>query len=86
MSGLNEYMDKVTRLAELMLGKLSGIEFQTVLSPAMGGLVIGQEVARQTNARYIFVEKQDDKLVLRRGFKIAPGEKVLIVEDNSVAT
>ncbi|MCZ6675125.1 MAG: orotate phosphoribosyltransferase [Verrucomicrobia bacterium] len=76
-----EYMDKVTRLAELMLKKLDGIEFQTVLSPAMGGLVIGQEVARQANARFIFAEKQNDRLVLRRGFKIAPGEKVLIVED-----
>jgi orotate phosphoribosyltransferase len=47
----------------------------------MGGLVIGQEVARQLRARFIFVEKEDGKLVLRRGFKIAPGEKILIVED-----
>ena len=76
-----EFMDKVERLAELMLEKLDGIEFSTVLSPAMGGLVIGQEVARQAKARYIFVEKQDDKLVMRRGFKLEPGEKVLVVED-----
>ena len=76
-----EYMDKVERLAEIMLEKLEGIEFSTVLSPAMGGLVFGQEVARQAKARYIFAEKQDDKLVLRRGFKLEPGEKVLIVED-----
>jgi orotate phosphoribosyltransferase len=47
----------------------------------MGGLVIGQEVARQLGVRFIFVEKEDGKLVLRRGFKIAPGEKILIVED-----
>jgi len=47
----------------------------------MGGLVIGQEVARQLRARFIFVEKEEGKLVLRRGFKIAPGEKILIVED-----
>ncbi len=76
-----EYMDKVERLAELMLEKLEGTEFTTVLAPAMGGLVFGQEVARQAKVRYIFAEKQDDKLVLRRGFKIEPGEKVLIVED-----
>ncbi len=53
----------------------------TVVSPAMGGLVIGQEVARQLGLRFIFVEKEDGKLVLRRGFKIAPDEKCLIVED-----
>ena len=47
----------------------------------MGGLVIGQEVARQLGVRFIFVEKEDGKLVLRRGFKIAPGEKILVVED-----
>lgn len=76
-----EFMDKVERLAELMLEKLEGIEFSTVLSPAMGGLVIGQEVARQAKARYLFAEKQNDKLVLRRGFKFEPGEKVLVVED-----
>jgi orotate phosphoribosyltransferase len=43
--------------------------------------VLGQEVARQLGVRFIFVEKEEGKLVLRRGFKIAPGEKILIVED-----
>ncbi|MFA5262386.1 MAG: orotate phosphoribosyltransferase [Opitutaceae bacterium] len=76
-----QHMDAVERLAELLIGKLSGIEFQTVLSPAMGGLVIGQEVARQAKARFIFAEKENSVLVMRRGFKIAPGEKVLVVED-----
>jgi len=51
------------------------------VAPAMGGLVIGQEVARQLGLRFIFVEKEEGKLVLRRGFKIAPGEKILVVED-----
>lgn len=74
-------MTAVTRLAELLVAKLHGLKFSTVLAPAMGGLVIGQEVARQTNARYIFAEKEDNVLVLRRGFKFAPGELVLIVED-----
>ena len=53
----------------------------TVIAPAMGGLVIGQEVARQLGARFIFVEKEEGRLVLRRGFRIAPTEKCLIVED-----
>lgn len=47
----------------------------------MGGLVIGQEVARQLGVRFIFVEKEEGKLVLRRGFKIGVGEKILVVED-----
>jgi orotate phosphoribosyltransferase len=76
-------MAAVERLAQLLVGKLQerGITFKTVLAPAMGGLVIGQEVARQAKARYIFAEKENNLLVLRRGFKIAQGEPVLIVED-----
>lgn len=76
-----QYLDKVERLAELLLKKLEGIDFNTVLAPAMGGLVIGQEVARQSRKRFIFAEKENDKLVLRRGFKIASGEPILVVED-----
>jgi orotate phosphoribosyltransferase len=57
------------------------LKFTTVLAPAMGGLVIGQEVARQAKARYIFAEKENNALVLRRGFTLAPGEPVLVVED-----
>ena len=53
----------------------------TVVAPAMGGLVIGQEVARQLGIRFIFVEKEEGKLVLRRGFKLAPGERIVVVED-----
>jgi orotate phosphoribosyltransferase len=52
-----------------------------VLSPALGGIVIGQEVGRALGVRAIFAERQDGKLTLRRGFSIATGEKVLVVED-----
>ena len=76
-------MDAVERLAELLLAKVraQGLTFRTVLAPAMGGLVIGQEVARQAKARYIFVEKENNVLVMRRGFTLSPGEPVLVVED-----
>lgn len=74
-------MAAVTRLTELLMPQLRGLEFSTVLAPAMGGLVFGQEVARQTRKRYIFAEKVNDRLALRRGFKFDPGEKVLVVED-----
>ena len=76
-----QHMDAVERLAQLLVGKLASLNFQTVLAPAMGGLVIGQEVARQAKVRFIFAEKENNVLVLRRGFKIAPGERVLVVED-----
>jgi len=74
----------VEKLAELLLGKVRHAKvplFRTVLAPAMGGLVIGQEFARQARARYLFAEKENNLLVLRRGFNLEPGEPVLIVED-----
>ena len=52
-----------------------------VLSPALGGVVIGQEVGRALGVRAIFAERQDRTLVLRRGFTIAPADRVLVVED-----
>lgn len=76
-----QYLDKVTRLAELLIPDLSGYGAQTVVGPAMGGLVIGQEVARQMGLRFLFLEKVDDKLELRRNFRFEPGEKVLVIED-----
>lgn len=74
-------MSAVTRLAEITIDKVNDLDFETVVAPAMGGLVIGQEIARQANKRYIFLEKQDGNLTLRRGFKIREGERVLITED-----
>lgn len=77
-----EHLDQVSRLAELLIEKLPDVsEVETVVAPAMGGLVIGQEVARQLGKRFIFVEKIDDMLALRRNFIIKPDEKILVVED-----
>ena len=76
-----QHMDAVERLGELLVKKLSELKFDTVLAPAMGGLVVGQEVARQAKVRFVFAEKENNVLVLRRGFKFAAGERVLIVED-----
>ena len=52
-----------------------------VLSPALGGIVIGQEVARALDVRALFAERQDGTLSLRRGFALSPDDKVLVVED-----
>ena len=76
-----QHMPTVERLGEALARQVRALEAVTVISPAMGGLVIGQEVARQLRSRFIFVEKEDGKLALRRGFKIIPGERILVVED-----
>ena len=52
-----------------------------VLSPALGGVVIGQEVGRALAVRAIFAERQEGRLALRRGFTLAPDDRVLVVED-----
>ncbi len=63
------------------LAKLAGDRIDLVISPAVGGIVIGQEVAFHLNARAIFAERVDGGMTLRRGFAIRPGERVLAVED-----
>ena len=57
------------------------LEPDVVISPALGGVIIGQEVARALGARAIFAERQERTLTLRRGFAIEPRERVLVVED-----
>jgi orotate phosphoribosyltransferase len=54
---------------------------QVVLSPALGGVIIGHEVARALGVRALFAERQDGRLLLRRGFHLARGERVLVIED-----
>jgi orotate phosphoribosyltransferase len=76
-----QHMPTVEKLGGALAGKVRHLKPATVLSPAMGGLVLGQEVARQLGTRFIFAEKEEGKLVLRRGFRISPGERILIVED-----
>ena len=76
-----QFMPTVEKLGAELARKTRSLGAVTVVSPAMGGLVLGQEVARQLGVRFIFVEKEEGKLVLRRGFKIQPGEKILVVED-----
>jgi len=52
-----------------------------VLSPAMGGVIIGQEVGRALGVRAIFAERQDGSLTLRRGFTLSPSDRVVVIED-----
>jgi orotate phosphoribosyltransferase len=56
-------------------------EIDIVASPAIGGIVIGYEVARQLGVRFIWTEREGGRMTLRRGFQVRPGERVLVIED-----
>ena len=62
-------------------GRVRDLAPTVVLSPALGGIVIGHEVARALGVRAIFAERQDGTLSLRRGFSLDAGDRVLVVED-----
>ena len=69
-------------LCEALAARFAGVKIDSVISPALGGLVVGQEVGRSLGVRAIFAEKDDQSnLVLRRGFTIAKGERFLVAED-----
>jgi orotate phosphoribosyltransferase len=66
----------------LLAEKLRSFEATTVVSPAVGGIIVGQEIARHLGKKHIFVEKDGTGgLVLRRGFQIQPGERFVVAED-----
>jgi len=69
------------RLGAAIGERTRGLRPTVVLSPALGGIVIGQEVGRALGIRAIFAERQDGALTLRRGFMIAETDRVLVVED-----
>lgn len=72
------------RLAEALAAKLPGelrAQIEAVVSPAMGGVIAGQEVARALGVDAMFLERPTGTFELRRGFRLAPGQKVLMMED-----
>ena len=68
-------------LGTMLAERVRHLSPATVLSPALGGVIIGHEVARGLGVRAIFAERQDGRLLLRRGFSLAPRERVVVVED-----
>jgi len=78
---LLQHTDIAEKVCGWLADKLREFDCDTVISPALGGIIVGQEVGRSLGKRHIFVEKEDGKLVLRRGFQIAPNEKFIVVED-----
>lgn len=70
------------KLAEALSGWTAKTPIGSVVSPALGGLIIGHEVARALGVRFLFTERDADrKMSLRRGFVITPGEKLIVIED-----
>ena len=78
---LLQHTDIAAQVCRQLADKLREFDCDIVISPALGGIIVGQEVGRSLGKRHIFVEKEDGKLVLRRGFQISPGEKFIVVED-----
>jgi orotate phosphoribosyltransferase len=78
---LLQHTDVAAHVCGLLARRLGGMECESVISPALGGIIVGQEVARSLGKRHIFVEKDSKGLVLRRGFTISPNEKFIVAED-----
>ncbi len=75
-------IDHATKLAGELISKVHDADqIDMVVSPAIGGLVIGQEVARLMKKPFIFTERKEGEMQLRRGFSIAEGCRILVVED-----
>jgi orotate phosphoribosyltransferase len=76
-----QYPDRAERLGAALAERARALAANAVLSPALGGIVIGQEVARALCVRALFAERFDGALTLRRGFALGGGDRVLVVED-----
>jgi len=76
-----QFPERAEAFGRSIAEKFQGQGIQLVASPAIGGIVIGHEVARALGARFVWTERDAGQMTLRRGFTIAPGEKTLIVED-----
>ncbi len=78
---LLERPDLVSQVCAEIVGRFKNEPIDTVLAPAVGGIVLAFETARQIGCRYMFAETKNGKRVLRRGFSIQHGERILLVDD-----
>ena len=76
-----QFPEKAEVFGRAIAEKFAGQGIQLVASPAIGGIVIGHEVARALGARFVWTEREAGQMTLRRGFTVSPGEKTLVVED-----
>ncbi len=78
---LYQYPDIVEKIAKKLAETLKEVEFDTIVAPAIGALIIGYETAKQSGKRNLFVERKDGVMQLRRGYQLSKGEKIVIIED-----
>ncbi len=78
---LLQYPDKAEAICRHIAAKFASCNVETVVSPAIGGLIVGQEIARALGCRAIFADKENGELLFKRGFSIRRGERVLVAED-----
>jgi orotate phosphoribosyltransferase len=76
-----QYPEKAEAFGRAIAERFRDEGIQLVASPAIGGIVIGHEVARALGARFVWTEREAGEMTLRRGFTVSPGEKTLVVED-----
>lgn len=76
-----QYPEHAEALGRAIADRTRDLRATVVLSPALGGVVIGQEVGRALGVRAMFAERQDAALTLRRGFALDGSDRVLVVED-----
>lgn len=76
-----QHPEYASALGQAIAERLRGLKPNVVLSPALGGIVIGQEVGRALGVRAIFAERQEGRLALRRGFAMSPADRAVVVED-----
>ncbi len=78
---LLQHTDVAADVCGRLANRLRDLDCDAVISPALGGIIVGQEVGRALGKRHIFAEKDAGGLVLRRGFQIRPNERFVIAED-----
>ncbi len=78
---LYQYPDITEAIGKKLAEKLKEVEFDTIVSPAIGAVIIGYETAKQAKKRNLFVERKDGVMQLRRGYQLSKGERIVIIED-----
>ncbi|MDP4091304.1 MAG: orotate phosphoribosyltransferase [Bacillota bacterium] len=78
---LLQYPDKAQQVLAVAAERLKAVDFDIVVGPAMGGIIVAYELGRQCGKPAIFTEREEGKMTLRRGFQINPGQRVIITED-----
>ena len=76
-----QYPEYLTLFSRMIADHFESDEIDIVISPAIGGIVVGTDVGRQLGIKTIFTERKNEGMKLRRGFEIEQGERILIVED-----